>query len=98
MCQVFTAHNNHIIICFTFCLADGEDFNEPDTFEVTFSGGSTSDGDSSCIQIPIVNDLQFEGNEQLFQVDITGTNLPNVMCNTDCTASVQIMDDESDSK
>ena len=80
------------------CIVNGADFLDPTTFEVTFPGGATEDGNTSCIEIPIVNDQQFEGAEQLFHVSISGTNLPNVICTTDCTADIQIMDDASDSK
>lgn len=83
---------------FFFILANGADFLDPATFEVTFPGGATVDDNISCIEITIVDDLQFEGREQLFHVNITGTNLPNVICTTDCTAVIQVMDDASDSK
>ena len=54
---------------------DGEDFTvaPPDVFETTFVAMSTSNGDTSCDSITIIDDDVLEG-EHSFKIQISSTN------------------------
>ena len=70
----------------------------PDPFEIIFAGGLMMETDVQCIEIPILNDMEFE-QEQSFQVVITNIDLPSVVCAPgSCIADVDIFEDLNDSK
>ena len=61
------------------------------------------DGVIECANITIVDDGVLDGDEQDFTVDILSVEYPmrsadNIMCVTNCTASVTLMDNAADCK
>lgn len=70
----------------------------PNPFEVIFTGGLMMETDVQCVDIPLLNDMEFE-QEQSFQVVVTGIDLSSVVCDTgSCITEVNILEDSNDSK
>ena len=72
---------------------DGEDFTvaPPDIFETTFVAMSTSNGDTACDSITIIDDDVLEG-EHSFEIQIVSTD--PMLSNINSPAVVTIQDNE----
>ena len=72
---------------------DGEDFTvaPPDIFETTFVAMSTSNGDTACDSITIIDDDVLEG-EHSFEIQIVSTD--PMLSNINSPAIVTIQDNE----
>ena len=79
---------------------EGGDFS-PDEITVTFPPSSPINGTVVCEPINILDDNIFEGDDQEFTVEISSVEYEsgpsaNLMCMTDCTATVTLEDDPAD--
>ena len=73
---------------------DTEDFTlePPDVFEATFAAMSTSNGDTVCDNITIINDNVLEG-EHSFEIQISSTN-PQLAIINPASTMMTIQDNE----
>ena len=69
----------------------------PMMFNVVFRAFETEEGDTSCAQISIVDDMELEGDQQDFTIHIGVINPPNVMAGPPY-ATVRIQDNDEDGK
>ena len=60
--------------------------------QFTFASGTTSNGDTRCFDIAIMNDVNFEG-DQIIQVQIVTITPPSIAFGAGNTAPVTIQDD-----
>ena len=74
----------------SFVLDAGQDFDITGNLDIVFTEGSMN-GDTGCINIPILEDLDFEGNHT-FQVEIEGVS-PSIVDPPTDLVTVTIMDD-----
>ena len=79
---------------FVWLIVDGEDFTvvPPDIFEATFLAMSTSNGDTACDNVTIIDDNVLEG-EHSFEILITVTD-PQLININPASAFVTIEDNE----
>ena len=69
----------------------------PMMFNVVFRAFKTEEGDTSCAQISIVDDMELEGDQQDFSIHIGVIDPPNVMADQ-VYAIVRIQDNDEDGK
>ena len=76
------------------CTVDGEDFTvaPPDVFEATFVAMSTSNGDTACDNITIIDDNVLEGDHS-FEIQIVSTD-PLLSTINPASTVVTIQDNE----
>ena len=74
------------------------DYSAADPLTVTFSAGTTSSGDTACVNVGIIDDDALEGDHS-FTVEISSLELPGGMYSgltigMPSSAPVNILDDE----
>lgn len=70
----------------------------PMMFNVVFRAFETEEGDTSCAQISIIDDMELEGDQQDFTIHIGVIDPPNVMAGQLIYATVRIQDNDEDGK
>lgn len=70
-----------------------DDVSLPSPFQVVFSVGQTVS--TSCIDIPVTNDVILENNEEFTVTILTAGSLPHAVIKNPSATTVTIVDDDS---